>query len=253
MMKVIIFLIIGILLLALCSKHYLHHEKIKPIPVRIPDYTENTIETNEEKIMITIQEGDCLSRIVEKCINEYLETNGHQGMFKFKGTLYDIVNSIKTRSGNPDLTYPGDIISFKLPETLKVYKFDYYHKEEQIYGLDSLMKLLDFHWLIEYDKGMFNCSERASFVEYYLENEGFNVLIVGNKNHAWVIVEVEPDEWVNVECVCSPPAVGKAPDSYKVRYENIYEAIKTEPNEYDWWNRVSDGMVIGKQLKHRKQ
>lgn len=229
-----------------CPKNYVMHNVIEPMHVIIPDFIkEEVIKSDEEEFIIRVKEGDCLSMIVERRLNYYLQRKNYRGMFRFKETLYDIVNSIKTKSGNPDLIYPGEVISFRLPKRLIVYEFDYYRPAKQIFGLDTLKKLLDFCWLIEYNKGVFNCSERSAFVEYYLENEGFNTTIVGNESHAWVIVEVEPHEWVNVECVCSPPTIGKAPDNYKVRYENIYEAIKDEPNEYDWWNKVR-GVVVGR-------
>jgi len=239
------FLVINIFIS--CSKIYFDRDEISPLYVRMPDFNkEECVETNGEEFIIKVKEGDCLSKIVQWCLNEYLQNKGNKGMFKFRETLYEIVNSIKTKSGNHDLIYPSEVISFRLPERFIVYEFDYYRPAKQVYGLDKLKKILDFYWLISYNKNVFNCSERSAFVKYYLENEGFNTAVVGNENHAWVIVEYEPGERVNVECVSSPPAIGKAPDNYKVRYENIYEAIEAEPREYDWWNRVK-GAVIGRE------
>jgi hypothetical protein len=146
------------------------------------------------------------------------------------------------------LIYPGEIVSFRLPKVISVLSFDYYRERKQIFGLDNLKKLLDFQWLIPYTKGVFNCSERTGFVEYYLESKGFNTDIVENEKHAWCIVEVQRGEWVNVECVSSPPAIGKAPDAYMIRYENIWEAIEVEPGEYDWWKRVDGKAVIGRRF-----
>jgi hypothetical protein len=232
-------------LLFISCYRYFEQKTIKPENIRIPEFVQELIQTEEEEIMIEVKAGDCLSCIVEWRLNEYLISRGYRGMFRFGRTLYDIINSIKTRSGNPDLVYPGEVLSFRLPMEMKILKLDYYHPCCQVYGLDTLKKLLAFYWLLKYNKNVFNCSERASFVEYYLENEGYHTCIVANENHAWCIVEVEQGEWINVQSVGSPPAIGKAPRQYKVRYENIWEAIKAEPNEYDWWNRVK-GSVIGR-------
>lgn len=232
-----------------CRRNYFEHGKIRPIQVRIPNFNaEEIIETEQEEFVIKVKEGDCLSHIVAWCLNEYLRSNGHQGLLKFKETLYDIVNSIKTRSHNPDLIYPGEVISFKLPKTLKLFKFDYYRQTKQIYGMDTLGKLIDFYWLIEYND-QFDCSQRSAFVEYYLENEGFRTDIVCSSIHSWCAVEVHPDLWIDVECVSSPPETGSTIGHYDVRYENIYEAFEDSPDEFDWWNAIKEGKIIGKKQK----
>lgn len=246
-MKVLLIALSVIYFITPCSSTYLRQAKIRPIQVRIPDFNkEEFIETEEDEFAIKAKEGDCLSYIVEWCLNEYLRIKGHQGTFKFKETLYNIVNSIKTESGKPDLIYSGEVISFKLPKVIKVFKFDYYHKKEQIFGLARLHELLDFYWLIPYNASEFNCSERTAFVEYYLENEGFNTDIVCNGSHSWCVVEIQPDLWIDVECVSSPPEIGGTIGQYEKRYENIWEAIKEAPDEFDWWNVVKDGVVIGR-------
>ncbi len=217
--------------------------EIKPEFVRIPEFRNSYLLTDERVYKIRVQKYDCLSCIVEKCLNDYLREHNCIGLYGFGVTLYEIAGSIRTKSRNPDLIYPGEIIAFKLPKIIKIEVFNYYEPRKQSYGLDSLKKLLDFYWMIPYNVGNFNCSERAGFVEYYLENEGFNTDIVENENHAWCLVEINPGEWINVESVASPPAIGKAPRQYKVRYENIWKAIKVEPNEYDWW-RKTEGAVF---------
>ena len=246
-MKVLLIALSIIYIITPCSSTYLRQAKIRPIQVRIPDFNkEEFIETEEDEFAIKAKEGDCLSYIVEWCLNEYLRIKGHQGTFKFKETLYNIVNSIRTQSGNPHLIIPGETISFKLPKRLKVFKFDYYRSNERSYGLGELTKLLDFYWLIPYNKSEFNCSERAAFVEYYLEQKGFNVDLVTGENHAWCVVEFLPFTWIDIECSTSPPEIGGPIGYYEARYENIWQALEAAPNEFDWWNAVKDGVVIGR-------
>jgi hypothetical protein len=247
-MKVLLVALSIIYIITPCSSTYLRQAKIRSIQVRIPDFNkEEFIETEEDEFAIKAKEGDCLSYIVEWCLSEYLRIEGHQGTFKFKETLYNIVNSIKTESGKPDLIFRDENISFKLPKVLKVYRFDYYHKRKQIFGLGKLKKLLDFHWLIEYNPNTWNCSESAAFVEYYLENRGrFNTDIVCDESHAWCIVEVQLNLWIDIECAACPPQITRTIRHYEVRYENIREAMDDAPGEFDWWNVVKDGVVIGR-------
>jgi hypothetical protein len=225
---------------------YINQGTIKPEYVRIPKFVEELIRTNEGEFYVIVNQGDCLSCIVERNIYDYLILKGYQGILKFENNLYSIVNSIKTRSSMVDVIYPGEIIHFRYPEFLKISRLDYYRKTDRVYGLDDLKKLLDFYYFLPYTAGYFNCSERAAFVEYYLENKGFNADIAENGNHAWCLVEVEPGEWINVESVTSPPIIGKPITPYNARYKTIWDAIKVHPNEYDWWNRVN-GVVIGRE------
>jgi hypothetical protein len=237
----------GYVLISLCSRGYYEHDRIEPIPMRIPEFTEEIcVNTEQDEFVIRAREGDCLSSIVKWCLNRYLRQKGFKGVFRFGQTLHDIVNSIETRSGNHDLIYQGEVISVRLPAQLRVWRLDYYRRRTQIYGINRIKKLLDFCWLIPYTENVFDCSERTAFLEYYLENEGFNTSIVGNEDHAWCVVEVEPGKWVNVECSCSPQAIGKAPDKYIIHYENINEAMEAAPDEFDWWNTIEGGEVIGR-------
>ena len=219
--------------------------EIKPEFVKMPEFRNSFLLTDERVYKIRVQKNDCLSCIVEKCLSDYIRKHNCFDLYRFGVTLYEIAGSIGTKSRNPDLIYPGEIIEFRLPKIIKIEVFDYYKSRKQFYGLDGLKKLLDFYWMIPYNVGHFNCSERAGFVEYYLENEGFNTDIAENETHAWCLVEVNPGEWINVESVNSPPTIGKAPAVYKSRYKNIWDAIEVNPNEYDWWNRVK-GIVIGR-------
>jgi hypothetical protein len=239
-------LFFGLMAVMPCSSRDFERDRIKPISVRIPAFNQEMwVETNQEEFVIRVEETSNLFSIVEWCVNKYLRSKKHRGIFKFRETLYDIVNSIKTRSGNSDPAYPGETISFRLPARFKAYELEYYRPMERVCGLSELRKLLDFVWLIPYTEKEFNCSERAAFMEYYLENHGFKSDIVGNKDHTWCIVEFELGKWASIESVSSPPAIEKGSKHYEFRYADIVEAVDAAPEEFDWWNAVKEGIVIG--------
>lgn len=127
--------------------------------------------------------------------------------------------------------------------------------------------------LSEYNTGEYDCSEMAAFLEYRLEDAGFNAYIAEGpapsdktKRHAWVFVRtwrygefqwipIEPtdsrfyniDEGVTVGKIFSrlfevPGIVTSSNSPYYYhyfKYDKIYNSIhdvpKSKLNEYDWW------------------
>ena len=119
----------------------------------------------------------------------------------------------------------------------------------------SLMELLYFISEIKYphayEEHVFDCSESAAFLEWYLENHGYDAVIVVGTNenqnvHAWVEVR-------NLTNASGYPAtidIDRHKDStyfslvrfyYNVDrtyYEDIYEVCEArfQFNEWDWWH-----------------
>ena len=119
-----------------------------------------------------------------------------------------------------------------------------------------------------YEVGVFDCSESAAYLEWALENAGFDaVLVVGptpwspdTGYHAWVIVYTEEYK-VAIEATVltgeykfwdlftgRTPGIVYSKDSriegwenyyngYEAMYENIFHAIRAyfEAEEWDWW------------------
>ena len=114
----------------------------------------------------------------------------------------------------------------------------------------------------KYEKGVFDCSEKAAYVEWFLANRGFNASIYeGNLyegyRHSWVVVTInnmqvmiETAENSTTSFVCGDgfvvifvqdgdpiiqPDPGAIIPQPSVVYDNIYAAAKNNGREYDWW------------------
>jgi len=145
-----------------------------------------------------------------------------------------------------------------------------YYKPQDIYKLEqvliSLVNLTDW----QYKENYFDCSEMTALTEYALEAAGFETLIItsvdptgsGDPNvigHAWCVVIMKTasgSQLIPVEATAPgypqiPPrgkrmpykskgkAGSQAYDEYITKgwvLDNIYEAIRYLPQEFDWWN-----------------
>jgi len=128
----------------------------------------------------------------------------------------------------------------------------------------------EFELPTEYEKGVFDCSESSAYLEWALEDAGFNAWIICGPTpwqpesgyHAWVIVYTERYTVAIEATILSggfPPILeyllfGKAPgvvysgDDYEYgyyqgfdeRYKNIYQTIKdySSSTEWNWWSVV---------------
>jgi len=97
----------------------------------------------------------------------------------------------------------------------------------------------------EYERDVFDCTEGSAYMEWYLENKGFDTIIRLKNRHAYVIVRLNPKD----ECVNSFLDHGRAQflgycrydddNSKHKEYENIYEACEQGwYSEWDWWNEA---------------
>ena len=116
----------------------------------------------------------------------------------------------------------------------------------------------------EYEKDVFDCSEEAAYVEYYLESHGFDTAIGTNEeqSHAYAIARLHNHHYL----VSFPLPYGEIleyEDVYDcppaIMFEDIYEATEHEmrekplipswcdeenyqkaiQSEWDWWTEVS--------------
>jgi len=135
-------------------------------------------------------------------------------------------------------------------ETTEQNKFFFYYTElsEQRYGVDELDDVLSqYVWAREYSEHVFDCTEMSAYLERYLENNGFNTIIVLGKSpdgsgegHAWLLVEVTPGKYMPVEATLFSIVYWKNPYfddyfKYQARFESIHEALDDKPDEFDWW------------------
>lgn len=135
----------------------------------------------------------------------------------------------------------------ELAEANKFY-FYYIRPREQQFGIDKLDSFLsDKQWLQYYERGAFDCSHMSAYLEYKLENVGFNTLIVlgptpwdPETSHAWLLVETSPGEYMPVEATY--PSIVWWGDPYFDNYytydhifETIQEALDYWYEEFRWW------------------
>ena len=127
---------------------------------------------------------------------------------------------------------------------------------------DLDVSLRDLKMPHKYEKGVFDCGEKAAYVEWFLSNRGFNVSIYEGDiyeeyRHSWVVVTIngtpiaiEADEnatslfvrgdgFVVIFVEGGDPVIYPDPGASipepSVVYDDIYEAAKNNGREYDWW------------------
>lgn len=116
-------------------------------------------------------------------------------------------------------------------------KFGVYDLEDELYGLE---------WLHSYQAGVFDCSEMSAYLEWHLENEGWNaVLVIGDTPfdsgyHAWLLVETSEGQYMPVESTTIEIVWWDNPYfdnyfTYDYEFETIHEAIAYYESEFDWW------------------
>jgi len=128
------------------------------------------------------------------------------------------------------------------------FRFYYASLAKQRYGVSDLEEYLDrWEWSEgAYVAGEFDCSEMSAYLEWRLENEGYNTLIVtgdspfGTGNHAWLLVQATVDGYMPVEATTYSIVYwwDMYFDDYFVydhQFEDIQEALDYSPNEFDWW------------------
>lgn len=115
--------------------------------------------------------------------------------------------------------------------------------------LETFLSL--FTWIpIYYSQGYFDCSEIAAYMEWCLENAGFDTRIqikedfAGRGGHAWLIVRV-PGTYTSHSVVveATVPQIVTPESEYHKDYmgtgirtfDDITEAMAVNPYEFDWW------------------
>jgi len=139
-------------------------------------------------------------------------------------------------------------------EEVERVKFQFYYASlaKQRYGVSDLDEYLNrWQWTEgSYVSGEFDCSEMSAYLEWKLENEGYNTLIVtgdspfGSGKHAWLLVQTSVEGYMPVEPTTYSIIYWSDIyfDNYFVydyQFENIQEALDSSPNEFDWWTDYS--------------
>jgi len=151
---------------------------------------------------------------------------------------------------------------------------DYYSDSAPLYAntYSNLRYFLKSEFVLprDYEAGVFDCSESSAYLEWALENAGFDAYIVvgpdppnpDRGNHAWVIAYTE-DYKVAIEAtalvggtsyydqfssrapgiiVSSDPFSENYYNGYDYSYDDIYECIRNSKSveEWNWWEEYWD-------------
>lgn len=153
-----------------------------------------------------VRQGDMVSMIVRDALFECLSRKGlNYADYDIREAVSSIKATVQCKSGNPNLIYPGEMISFEIPREITIYRaVQKPILPRQYYGLQALERELGrLVWKFEYKRGYFDCSNRSAALALYLSKLGYHVVIAeGQKyggNHSWIRVESLPGQWVDVE------------------------------------------------------
>lgn len=139
---------------------------------------------------------------------------------------------------------------------------DYYYSGGFAYHSNTYAELcnfLDYEFqpTLPYERSVFDCTESSAYVEWALENAGFDAKIAGGATpwsqtsgfHSWVIVNTQTQQ-VAIEATIRPRIVHKDQwdvttwqnyqHGYYALYENIYEAIRFGGPvwTWNWWEVI---------------
>lgn len=151
------------------------------------------------------------------------------------------VNEVNVPEVNQDVVNVNPIRPMATPTISEKYGIPepYYQdvgKKESINELRETLKEIKYPH--EYEATVFDCSEMSSYTEWYLENRGFDTMILANDSwgHAWTSCSIDGRN-VNIECV--PPIHITSSEGYNHPediYADIYVALDSSYIlEFDWW------------------
>ena len=127
-------------------------------------------------------------------------------------------------------------------------KFTFYYTKPKTptYGVDNLKTIVNqVTWSRPYEEDVFDCSEMSAFMERYLENHGFDAVILigdpfGRGRHAWVLAETGDGEYMPVEAT-APRVVLWGDENfehyfeYEQEFQTIYDTKDYDLTQFDWW------------------
>ena len=121
--------------------------------------------------------------------------------------------------------------------------YSYEHNSDLTYEYleETILNITDPH---EYVVNVFDCSEGAAYMEWYLENKGFGTVIATKGDHAYVIVRLKRESYA----INTAPIHFYHPAYYNYTYlepdevfEDIYEACEYGwYGEWNWWTVVEN-------------
>ncbi|MBU2595013.1 MAG: hypothetical protein KKG02_10800 [Candidatus Edwardsbacteria bacterium] len=256
-MKYFIFVFFILFIIVSCYQYVEERSETRLIAIDVPvikpaDLLDASIKTNKELLTAAISVAEpTVSQAVMGSTMRFFRERGIKVARISERSVYKIIKAVpnKTfRSRNRNKVFIGEKFNFRLPKIVdvKLMADNYYLFVNRKYGLENLKDVLNFKWLKSYEPNEFDCSEMSAFLEYWLERNGFNADIVLDLTHSWVVVEVEPSNWIHVEATGVNPSI-ITERKYIRRLKDIYDAMNYFRDECDWWKGMrNEGEVIGK-------
>jgi len=200
-------------------------------------YHLNTHNPSRQLTLINISNGNYIIIVSQ---NKYMQaykmcvSNGeykleHNEVFEWNNV--NPIESIDINNNVNRISEYHESCGIRIPE-------QYYNNiQKRNQSVENLsMVLYQIPSLHKYEKHVFDCSEMSAYVEWILENTGYNTTFCINntEKHAWLNVETE-EGIISVE--------GESPillnDLFMmktdVEYDNIYDAFQDNPSDWDWW------------------
>ncbi len=120
----------------------------------------------------------------------------------------------------------------------------YYQHQPLPEGVSAEEFLTNSKWIIDYEKHGFDCSQMSAYMEWRLENAGYDTVIMldPTKQHAWIMVKID-DEWRAYETT-SRRWIDDEPGSHDAKFllADIYECWELSYGgeerflrEFGWW------------------
>ena len=257
--KLLIFINLIVLASIMCITYWQSNGKYESVylyPKDLYNRIPIVINTNQEYYEVAVKPGQSLGFIVEGILDEYLlERNipAGSGKIDIANAIYSITNRILTKSGDPDIIYEGEVLSFKLLKQFTIYQIDTIF-EVKYYSVEKLRKILNsLRWVEQYKAGYFDCSNMSGFLSMWLVRQGWDARITTGirykeQPHSWIQVKVNPhkEKYVDVE------ATGlfidnQSPKPTSRRYRP-WEKIQEDSMEFGWWH-ISDYPLMVREIQ----
>jgi hypothetical protein len=256
--KLLIFINLIVLASIMCITYWQSNGKYESIylyPKDLYNKSPIVINTNQEHYKVVVKPGQSLGFIVEGILDEYLlarDIPAGSGKIDIAHAVYMIADIINIRSGDPDLIYVGEKLSFSLPKKFTIYQIDTVF-EVKYYSVEKLRRTLNsLQWVEPYKAGYFDCSNMAGFLSMWLVRQGFDAYIVEGirweQKHSWIRVKVDAykEKYVDVEAT-GLFVDNQSPKPISRRYRP-WEKIQDDSLEYGWWH-ISDHPLMVRKIK----
>lgn len=147
------------------------------------------------------------------------------------------------------------VLFFQISQ-IAAFKFQFYYaaKCKQRFGVDDLLSYLNrWRWTEgAYIRNEFDCSEMSAYLEWRLENEGYNtIIVIGNcpwepaVKHVWLLVEESEGHFIPVEATQYKIISQANPYidlyyEYDFSFDTIYDALNHNYDEFNWWENYEE-------------